>query len=88
MNKTPDYTWPISTYTVVDNLAISERDWGMADTLDEKGYPVIAMVRISSDKVLIRLLLCCRMGCGHEWKELSWLMREDIFIRREFGEML
>ncbi|WOG18753.1 BNR repeat-containing protein [Bacteroides thetaiotaomicron] len=47
VNKTPDYVarYP---YTVVDNPV--ERDWVWQVALDKRGYPVIAMVRISSDK--------------------------------------
>ncbi len=64
VNKTPDYVarYP---YTVVDNPI--ERDWVWQVALDKKGYPVIAMVRISSDKKSHDYYYAG--WDGHEWKK-------------------
>lgn len=64
VNKTPDYVarYP---YTVVDNPI--ERDWVWQVALDKKGYPVIAMVRISSDKSSHDYYYAG--WDGHEWKK-------------------
>ena len=64
VNKTPDYVarYP---YTVVDNPV--ERDWVWQVALDKRGYPVIAMVRISSDKKSHDYYYAG--WDGHEWKK-------------------
>lgn len=64
VNKTPDYVarYP---YTVVDNPV--KRDWVWQVALDKKGYPVIAMVRISSDKSSHDYYYA--KWDGHEWKK-------------------
>ena len=64
VNKTPDYVarYP---YTVVDNPI--ERDWVWQVALDKRGYPVIAMVRISSDKKSHDYYYAG--WDGHEWKK-------------------